>query len=121
MTDEQMVDWLSKRSQLGEVPVSAYNNAHSAFLSGRSDIVRAVYGLYAPLSDEQKAGLVHVQAEQLRAEVDRLKAERAAYREIVEALANEAYYQRETGEGSMAYLARLIMKAKALLASENAE
>ena len=121
MTDEEMVDWLSKRWQLGEVPFSAYNEANFAFLGGRSDIVRAVYGLYAPLSDEQKAALVRLQAEQLRAEVERLKAERTAYREIVEALANEAQKQSETGEGSTAYLARLITRAKALLASEDAE
>ena len=97
---------------------SAYNDAHSAFLSGRSDIVRAVYSLYAPLSDERKAELVRVQAEQLRAEVERLKAERTTYREIVVALANEAQHQSETGERSAAYLVRLIAKAKALLATE---
>jgi|SRR5579859_2542927 len=51
-------------------------------------------------------------------DIDALLATVDAYREIVDALAHEADYQAETGEGSMAYLARLITKARTLLGTE---
>jgi hypothetical protein len=119
MTEDEMMNWLSKHWQLGEVPYQAYSEANIAYLGGRFDYVRAVYELYAPLSDGQKARLFQYQAQQLSAEKERLKAKNAAYREIVDALAHEDRYQAETGEGSMAYLARLIQRARALLGTEN--
>jgi hypothetical protein len=51
----------------------------------------------------------------LLAERDALHEENAGLREIVDALANEARYQSASGEGSMAYLARLVERARAWL------
>ncbi|HEX9413782.1 MAG TPA: hypothetical protein VF916_09800, partial [Ktedonobacterales bacterium] len=55
-----------------------------------------------------------------RAEVGHPAADYDALHEIVDALANEGDYQLETGEGSTAYLARLVVKARAVLAKSAA-
>jgi hypothetical protein len=54
-------------------------------------------------------------AERLREVLRAVRAEHAALYEIVDALAYEDRYQAETGEGSMAYLARLQDRALDLL------
>lgn len=51
----------------------------------------------------------------LLAKIERLQTDNAALREIVDRLAHEDRYQAETGEGSMAYVSRLIMEARAWL------
>lgn len=63
----------------------------------------------------EEGGYTQLDAALLLAEVERMRAENAAMREIVDALAHEATYQAETGEGSTAYLARLVKRAHAWL------
>ena len=74
-SDIGMVAWLGDQCQRGSVPFMDYDKARTALVNGRFEVVREIYDRYAP------------QSERLQVEVDRLKAENAAMREIVQAVA----------------------------------
>jgi len=84
--------------------------------------LRHLAGLLLQAADREDIGTMrqdlYIASADFEAVAHTLLATVDAYREIVDALAHEADYQAETGEGSMAYLARLITKARALLGTE---
>jgi hypothetical protein len=82
---------------------------------GRPAITVITEDAFNDMSDLSFLAAARTDLAALLAERDALHEENAGLREIVDALANESRYQSASGEGSMAYLARLVKRARAWL------
>lgn len=89
-------------------------------MKGDADLDELRAELDARLASLSDKDIWHVSVGTIRGlltNIDTLRTHVATLREIADALANEDQYQAETGEGSMAYLARLKERARAVLAT----